>query len=155
MEFELQRLRDVDELCREFNREHKLIRETQEQEVVREAREWRKEIVAKRNQLCDHVEQLMEQLAHCKTLDGEVGMRMLPVPVTTSVTPSQRRDEESVQVEDRSEETSASADLSLPLTRRSNGVEQPPSATDPAPDLTMESQGTHRQTQWSLTPFHL
>jgi len=95
MEFELQRLRDVDELRREFDRERKPMRETREQEV-RETREWRKEIVAERNQLRDRVERLTEQLAHCQTPDGEVGTRTLSVPATTSVAPSQRRDEESV-----------------------------------------------------------
>lgn len=132
MEFELQRLRDVDELRREFDRERKLMRETREQEV-RETREWRKEIVAERNQLRDRVERLTERLAHGQTPDGEVGRRTLSVPATTSVAPSQRCDEESVSTNPAG--MSASADLSLPLTSRSNGMEPPPSATDRAPDL--------------------
>ena len=69
-ELELQRLRDLEELRKEFDQERKQMRETREREIV-EASEWRKEMTFERNQLRGHVERLRERLGLCKVPDSE------------------------------------------------------------------------------------
>ena len=70
MELELQRLRDLEELRKEFDQERKQMRETREREMV-EASEWRKELMFERNRLRDRVECLRERLGLSKVPDSE------------------------------------------------------------------------------------
>ena len=61
LEVELEKLRELEELRKEFDQEQRRMREAHERDVD-EAREWKRDMIAERSRLRDCVEQLTQQL---------------------------------------------------------------------------------------------